>query len=259
MFTRRQFLTRTLQGTSLLAVGSVVPQFLANTALAAESGKDTVLVVIELSGGNDGLNTVIPYADDLYQKARKTLRVTKQQVLRIDDHLGFNPAMFGFQNLLQQGQLAILQGVGYPNPDRSHFESMDIWQSADPKRQLNSGWLGRSAPDLQDKKGNVPLLQIGEKALPMALQGTAGAAASLHSGEPDHLDHGNGKPERQKARRQLMEDLAKSGDATNKGSLLQFVQRRQLHTFTTLDRLQEALKDESKDRNAPQPINVDFV
>src|SRR5438105_4432447 len=96
MLDRRQFLTRALQGSSLLALAPAVPQFLAGTAQAAETGKDTVLVVIELSGGNDGLNTVIPYADDLYHKARPTLRFTKEQVVRVNDHLGLNPAMANF-------------------------------------------------------------------------------------------------------------------------------------------------------------------
>src|SRR5438105_1785347 len=121
MLNRRQFLTRTLQGSSLLAVGSVVPQFLANTAFAAEAGKDNVLVVVEMNGGNDGLNTVIPYGDDLYHKARPTLRFTKEQVVKIDDHVGLHPAMRSLEQLHQKGQLAIVQGVGYPNPDRSHF------------------------------------------------------------------------------------------------------------------------------------------
>src|SRR5262252_3244165 len=98
---RRDFLLRTLQGSSLLAVGSVVPQFLANTARAAEAGKDTVLVVIELTGGNDGLNTVIPYADDLYHKARPTLALKKEQVLRVDDYIGLHPALRNLETLLK--------------------------------------------------------------------------------------------------------------------------------------------------------------
>src|SRR5260370_31862921 len=103
MLHRRQFLIRSLQGTSLLAVGTVVPQFLAKTALAAESSrKDTILVVVELTGGNDGINTVIPYGDDLYHKARKTLRLTKEQVLRVDDHLGLKPDMQCLKHLLDQ-------------------------------------------------------------------------------------------------------------------------------------------------------------
>src|SRR5206468_8112421 len=81
MFTRRQFLTRALRGSSLVALGSVVPQFVARTAKAAQPGQDTVLVVVEMTGGNDGLNTVIPYADDLYHKARPTLRHTKETVV----------------------------------------------------------------------------------------------------------------------------------------------------------------------------------
>src|SRR5205085_10226735 len=105
MFTRRQFLTRTLQGSSLLALGSVVPQFVASTARAAEAGKDNVLVVVEMNGGNDGLNTVIPYADDLYHKARTTLRLTKDQVVKVNDHIGLNPGMRSFGQMLEKGQL----------------------------------------------------------------------------------------------------------------------------------------------------------
>src|SRR5271168_2499245 len=105
MFCRRQFLTRTLQGSSLVALGSVVPQFVARTAQAAAPGKDNILVVLELTGGNDGLNTVIPYADDRYHKVRITLRQTKDVVIRLDDHVGLNKAMQGLQPLWGQGQL----------------------------------------------------------------------------------------------------------------------------------------------------------
>jgi uncharacterized protein (DUF1501 family) len=86
MLSRRELLKRTLAGSSLLAFGNVVPGFVFNTARAAEQGKENVLVVIEMNGGNDGLNTVIPYADDLYHKNRPTLRQTKEQVIKIDDH-----------------------------------------------------------------------------------------------------------------------------------------------------------------------------
>src|SRR2546423_12011887 len=92
MFHRREFLTRALKGSSLLAAASVVSEFVVNTARAAEVGKDNVLVLIELTGGNDGLNTVIPYADDTYHKARPTLHFTKSQVVRVNDHIGLHPA-----------------------------------------------------------------------------------------------------------------------------------------------------------------------
>src|SRR5438552_16369054 len=179
MLNRRDFLARS----SLLAVGSMVPQFLANTARAAETGKDSVLVVIEMNGGNDGLNTVIPYADDTYHKARPTLRFTKDQVVRISDSLGLNPAMRNLDRLQQQGQLAVVQGVGYPNPDRSHFESMDIWQLADPRRKRKDGWIGRSVPSLQ-KGGGVAAMHLGPPRLPAALNRARSGAVLIRRRPP---------------------------------------------------------------------------
>jgi uncharacterized protein (DUF1501 family) len=244
MLTRRQLLIRTLQASSLFAVGRAVPGFLLNTAHAAESGKDTVLVVLEMTGGNDGLNTVIPYADDLYHKARNALRLTKEQVVRVDDHIGLNPGMKSFEQLLQKGQLAVVQGVGYPNPDRSHFESMDIWQSAEVGRKLsNTGWLARSWADLQDKKGNVPVMQVGPEKLPLALRGAPGGVVSVNNQFPVRLNLEPGTPAQQKARKRLIEDLAREDGPGDKESMLQFVQRRQLQTYSTLDRLEEVLKN----------------
>jgi uncharacterized protein (DUF1501 family) len=190
MLNRRDFLVRSLKASSLLAVGPTVPGFLAATARAAEPGKDTVLVVVELSGGNDGLNTVVPYADDLYHKARPTLRLGRSEIIRVNDHIALNNALMGLQPLLQSGSLGIVQGVGYPNPDRSHFESMDIWQSADPARQTATGWLARSVPSLEEKAG-VPALQIGPDRLPLALQGAAGGVVSINQKVPYQLDLGD--------------------------------------------------------------------
>src|SRR5947209_10311118 len=189
MFTRRQFLTRTLRGASLVALGPVVPQFVARTAQAAAPGKDTVLVVLELTGGNDGLNTVIPYGDDLYHKARPTLRQTKDVVIRLDEHVGLHRAMQGLRPLWDSGQLAVVQGVGYPNPDRSHFEAMDIWQSADPQRVIQSGWLARAATGMSDASGGVPILHIGSNSLPRAVAGgPAGGAVSISNQNSFRLD-----------------------------------------------------------------------
>src|ERR1700751_2166815 len=109
MLDRRQFLTHTLKGSSLVALSAVVPQCVSRTAQAAPPGKDNILVVLEMTGGNDGINTVIPYADDLYHKARPTLRQAKNDVIRLDDHVGLHPALRPLDRLLQNNQLAIVQ------------------------------------------------------------------------------------------------------------------------------------------------------
>ncbi len=241
MLSRRQLLKRTLQASSLLAVGSVVPEFVARTAAAAEVGKDTILVVVELNGGNDGMNTVIPYADDLYHKARTTLRKTKAQVIKLNDHVGLNPTMGSFGSLWQQGHLAVLQGIGYPNPDRSHFESMDIWQMADPTRKVGSGWLGRASQELA-AKGGIPIMNVGPTKLPLALQAAGSAAISINNRQPYRFELGGGSAERHKARRKLIEGLSKREDGEQE-SMLQFVVRRQVQTMSTLDRLTEVLKN----------------
>jgi uncharacterized protein (DUF1501 family) len=247
MFTRRQFLTRTLQGSSLVAFGSLVPEFLANTAHAAEKGKDTVLVVIEMTGGNDGLNTVIPYTDDLYHKYRKTLRLTKDRVMPLNDHLGLNPGMRGFRQMWDQGQLAVVQGVGYPNPDRSHFESMDIWQTADPRRNIKTGWLGRSVNELQGQGGFIPILHVGSDRQPLAVQGTPGGAVSLNDRQAFKLELGGGTVAQQTARRKLLEELSTPDDKGD--DILQFVRLRQLRTMTSVERLQEILSKQRQQTN----------
>jgi uncharacterized protein (DUF1501 family) len=240
MLNRRQLLTRTLQGSALLSLGSVVPQFVANTAAAAEKGKENILVVIELNGGNDGLNTVIPHGDDLYHKYRPTLRQTKEQVVKITDHIGIHPGLRALEPMLSN--LAIVQGVGYPNPDRSHFESMDIWQTADPRRKTPAGWLARSSSQLGDVRGGIAMMNIGDKRLPRALEGTNSGAISINNKMPYRLDLGGGTAEQQKARRSLLEDLGTVEGTADDSSMLQFVQRRQVQTLSTIDRLQELLR-----------------
>ncbi|RYU78755.1 DUF1501 domain-containing protein [Hymenobacter persicinus] len=143
--TRRDFLKTSVLASSLL----FVPRFLhaldrqGLAALRDAGGRR--LVVVQLGGGNDGLNTVIPYQNDLYYKARPTLGIRPQSgILTLNDELGFHPAMTRLKGMFDQGQLAVLNSVGYPNPDRSHFRSMDIWQSASAADQyVTTGWLGR--------------------------------------------------------------------------------------------------------------------
>src|SRR5215472_13939683 len=145
---RRDFLRAGIGSSTLLAWGLSVPTFLARTAnaLDARSARGgRVLVVLQLDGGNDGLNTVVPYGDDNYRKHRPHLHVPKNQVQRIDDRMGLHPALTGLEQLLQKGRLAIVQSVGYPNPNRSHFESMAIWHAGRLHPDANRpGWLARA-------------------------------------------------------------------------------------------------------------------
>jgi len=117
----------------------------ADAATQAVTGKDgTILVVLQMAGGNDGINMVIPYADDAYHVARPRLRLGPDQVLKINNHIALNPKLTAVKSLYDEGRLAIVQGVGYPNPNRSHFRSTEIWQTAsDADRTLGEGWLGR--------------------------------------------------------------------------------------------------------------------
>jgi uncharacterized protein (DUF1501 family) len=240
MFNRRQFLSSTLRASSLVALGSAVPQFVARTAEAAAPGKDNILVVVEMTGGNDGINTVVPYADDLYHKARPTLRQTRDTVIRLDDHVGLHPALRGMQSLWQAGHLAVVQGVGYPNPDLSHFESMDIWQLADPQRKAKSGWLGRSAAEFKTSVG-VPLLHLGAGRLPVALTGTGGSGAvSVNNSNSFRLEITGGKADQQQARRRLLKDL--SASSKTEDDLASFVRRRQTQTLTAVETLRELLE-----------------
>jgi uncharacterized protein (DUF1501 family) len=125
--------------------------FFALDAMAADAltqtatGKDgTILVVLQMAGGNDGLNMVVPFADDAYHQARPELALTANDVLKINDYAGLNPKLAGLKSLYDQGHLAVVQGVGYPNPNRSHFRSTEIWQTAsDANRNLSEGWIGR--------------------------------------------------------------------------------------------------------------------
>lgn len=146
---RRQFLKAGLYGVGIGSSGLMpVPPLFAQAAqtLGAQPDNDhRILVVLELSGGNDGLNTVIPYGDDAYYKHRPKIGIRPAKVRKIDDHFGFNPGMAGFERLFKDGKLAIVHGCGYEKPSFSHFTSMAYWQTAAPNRGDEFGWVGRTA------------------------------------------------------------------------------------------------------------------
>jgi uncharacterized protein (DUF1501 family) len=166
---RRQF----LQAGSLATASFMLPKFLK----AFEKSKmvppgNKAVVVIQFSGGNDGLNTVIPVRNDIYYKERPRLGITKEKSLLLTDEAGLNPALQAFKGLYDEGNLSILNSVGYPNPDRSHFRSMDIWHSASNSNEyINTGWLGRYL-DAQCKGCDKPThaLEIDD-VLSLALKG----------------------------------------------------------------------------------------
>jgi len=131
--------------------------------------KDPVLVILQLSGGNDALNTVIPYSDPLYRDNRPKVGIPEDQVLPINSSIGFHPAMGPIKQLYDEGKVAIIQGIGYPKPSRSHFRSMDIWHTCEPEKVGDEGWVGRAIRDLDPKKENVLSGVNFGRGLPRAL------------------------------------------------------------------------------------------
>src|SRR5207248_6878273 len=185
MLTRRQFL-----GRSALAVAgsAVLPPFLARAAMAAQQsgaagryGDDTILVVIQFTGGNDGLNTVVPYGIDGYYEARPNLAIKEDAVLPLTDQIGLHPTMGNIQQLYQQGQVAIIQGAGYANPILSHFRSMDIWQTAAPDSYETKGWLANYLASTSVDDGNPIFAASITGELVRALLGNGGSVPTIAS------------------------------------------------------------------------------
>ncbi len=152
MKTRRDFLRSTVLGASATWT---VPIFIERTfgqlhegardlAIQPTTGKDdTILVVLQLAGGNDGLNTLVPFGDDAYHQARPRLAKKEKEIIKLSDHVGLNGSMPFLGSMFKEGNLGIVQGVGYPNPNRSHFVSTSIWETADTSNHSSTGWLGR--------------------------------------------------------------------------------------------------------------------
>jgi uncharacterized protein (DUF1501 family) len=138
---RTSFLTRSLGAAALS--GGMPLAFMRAASAQSVADPGNVLVIVQMSGGNDGLNTVIPYSDDAYHRVRPTIGVDPKTVLRINDRIAWNPALAGFDELYKEGHLALLQGVSYPDANLSHFEATQIWETASPVRPQQYGWLGR--------------------------------------------------------------------------------------------------------------------
>lgn len=139
---RRSFLQKSALASTSIMVPAFLKAYQPEQLYNSRSGK--ILVIVQLSGGNDGLNTVVPFQNDIYYQQRPTLAIGKSEVIQLSDQLGLNPALSPLQSLFDEGLVSIVNNVGYPNPDRSHFRSMDIWHTASESDEyLSTGWLGR--------------------------------------------------------------------------------------------------------------------
>ena len=141
--------------------------------------KDPVLVVLQMTGAYDALNTFIPYSDPHYVDYRPTLQIGPDEVLAVDDKVGFHPGMAPIKEMYDQGKVAVLQGIGYPKPNRSHFRSLDIWHTANPEKMVTEGWLGKAIRDLDPNKENILTAVNFGRGLPRALAAPGVSVASV--------------------------------------------------------------------------------
>jgi uncharacterized protein (DUF1501 family) len=269
--TRREFLRK---GIFFLAAGTTAPFFLTRTAHAldqviAQAGTRSVpgmpdgriLVVIQMGGGNDGLNTVVPHAMDEYYKARPTLGISRAKVLALNDTLGLHPNLAKLKYLHAAGKLAIVQGVGYPNPDRSHFRSMEIWQTGDPKSQsVTYGWLGRyldnACPGCDPRTKRInPMggISLGG-SLPVALKSERGMSIALES--PDAFQWQPMAEEKSDAKQaahtfEKLNRIVAANLQDPQVARLDFLSRVALNASVSSDRIRSATKKSSVSGNYP--------
>lgn len=239
---RRQFVQSLGTSAAMVSVGCSLPRFLQ--AAASRFGDDVgdkILVILQLSGGNDGLNTVIPYRNEIYQKLRPTLAIRPSEAVSLNDELGLNPAAKELADLFHRGELAVVQGVGYDNPNRSHFESMDIWHTCHRKDQpRTTGWLGRAldsnaAPDLSG-------IHIGQGKQPLALTGRSVTCPTMNS--PNEFRLQNDEQQVLQDTLNLVTGAPKMPAASN-SDLLSFLNQNTSSALNASDRIAKAMKSNS--------------
>jgi uncharacterized protein (DUF1501 family) len=239
MLRRREFLGMGAAGLSYVSLAGGLPGLFARVAEASAEAdaNDHALVVIELDGGNDGLNTVIPFEDPLYYRNRRTLAIPKKEVIPLSDRVGLHPRMKDLGELFREGRVAVVQGVGYPEPNRSHFRSMEIWHTASTEPTApTTGWLGRYLDAWQPSPppaipSDFPCGLALTEALPQALQAgrvTVPVVAQLDSlGEAD------------KGQVALLRKLSTGGPAAARGPAA-FLRQQADTLYRTADRLKAA-------------------
>src|ERR1051325_4030406 len=211
--TRRGFLRFSLAGSSMVALTGAIPNFLGRTAAQApqaqrQGARDTILVVVQLTGGNDGLNTVIPTRDDNYTRLRPSLRI--QNSLRVNDALGLHPSLSGLHGLLQDNSLCLRPGVEYPNPSQSHFRSMDIWHAASTAESLTEGWVGRALRHVPAAT-SFHLANQNEPA-PLALTGAPARVPSIATLDDFQLRLNAGNAADRRRQREFLDSVSRPAD-----------------------------------------------
>ena len=248
--TRREFIQK---GLTIVAIGATAPSFLTRTALAMGNPfdvaqvtsrpgvpEDNILVVVQMGGGNDGLNTVVPFADGAYYRARPRLAVPRNEVIQVTGELGLHPKMARLKDLLDRGNMAVIQGVGYPNLSRSHFKSMEIWHTADPEgRAMRVGWIGKyfdsKCPVCEQPTVGV---NIGS-TMPLAMRSDAGQGVTLEN--PDTFQwmpslDGVGAREEQ----ELFKIL--NAPAPNEPGTIDFLRHTAMNAVVSSERVRDAIR-----------------
>ena len=247
--TRREFVKK---GLTMVAVGATAPSFLTRTALAMNNPWDIaqitsrpgvpdehILVVIQMGGGNDGLNTVVPFSEEAYYRVRPTLAVPANNVLKVTDTLGLHPSLAKAKTLYDKGAMAVIQGVGYPNPSRSHFKSMEIWHTADPEgRVIRYGWVGRyfdsKCPVCEQPTAGV---NVGS-SLPLAMQAESGQGVTLETPETfQWMPSLNGIGEREQV--ELFRLL--NAPAPNEPGTIDFLRHTAMNAYVSAERVRDAI------------------
>ncbi|MHC4409159.1 MAG: DUF1501 domain-containing protein, partial [Planctomycetota bacterium] len=212
-----------------LAASAALPM-LFSRALFAAGASDRILVLVQLEGGNDGLNTVVPFGDDLYYKARPSLGVKRDEVVRLDEQIGLHPGLRPLRAAWDGGHLGVLQGVGYPNPNRSHFTSSDIWHTASttPPERWN-GWLGRALDRVASN--DVPGLHLDPGPLNLALVGEKVVVPSIADAARFKVEGGRRDLLRSVSRRPRSADTA------------EFIRKSAAQAYGTSARVEKALRN----------------
>lgn len=231
--TRRDFLKTVCGATTLMSLSPAVPEFLLRASQAAApdpQGRQTALVVVQLSGGNDGLNTVVPYTDDAYGRGRTTLRLTAKDVHKINDELGFHPSMEQALRLFRDGQLSVVQGVGYPNSNRNHDDALREWHTARPgDAACQTGWLGRAMDAVSDpNRPSTPGVCVSPIPKPVLMNAEATVVPTVTS-----------------ASQYLLRDIPQTAPIENNADnpLIGFVSQGLSASYASSRQVQEVLKD----------------